>query len=144
MDIDWDARVLSSLDPVVSNLKEVQINNQEIENVADWLAYEEFPSPENNKTQKNPEEVIRTTLLINTLNFAFTDFEKSVKYEIERDGYIFSDSEAMFTQINEALASGVKLYDGEVLSSLDMDKLNKIFSGNIEMPMMNERLEILK
>ena len=38
MDIDWDAKVLSSLDPVVSNLKEVQINNQEIENVADWLA----------------------------------------------------------------------------------------------------------
>ena len=143
MDIDWDAKVLSSLDPVVSNLKEVQINNQEIENVADWLAYEEFPSPQNNKTQKNPEEVIRTTLLINTLNFAFTDFEKSVKYEIERDGYIFSDSEAMFTQINEALTSGVKLYDGEVLASLDMDKLNKIFSGNIEMPMMNERLEIL-
>ena len=49
----------------------------------------------------------------------------------------------MFTQINEALASGIKLYDGEVLSSLDMDKLNKIFSGNIEMPMMGERLKIL-
>ena len=143
MDIDWDAKVLGSLTPVINNLREIQINNQEIENVADWLAYEEFPSPQNNKTKKNPEEVIRTTLLINTLNFAFTDFEKSIKYEIERDGYIFSDSEAMFTQINETLASGINLYHGDVLSSLDMDKLNKIFSGNIEMPMMSERLEIL-
>ena len=127
MDIDWDAKVLGSLTPVIKNLREIQINNQEIENVADWLAYEEFPSPQNNKTKKNPEEVIRTTLLINTLNFAFTDFEKSIKYEIERNGYIYSDSEAMFTQINETLASGTKLYHGDVLSSLDLDKLNKIF-----------------
>ena len=52
MDIDWDAKVLSSLNPIISNLREIQINNQEIENVADWLAYEEFPSPQNNKTKK--------------------------------------------------------------------------------------------
>ena len=52
MDIDWDAKVLSSLNPVINNLKEIQINNHEIENVADWLAYEEFPSPQNNKTKK--------------------------------------------------------------------------------------------
>jgi hypothetical protein len=143
MKIDWNSKVLSSLTPVIDNLKKIQINNQEILNVADWIAYEEFPSPQSNKTKKNPEEVIRTTLLLNTLNFAFTDFEKSIKYEIEREGKIFSDSEAMLTQVNEAIASGIKLYDGRVLSSLDMDKLNKIFSGNIEMPMMSERLEVL-
>ena len=143
MRIDWNSKVLSSLTPVIDNLKKIQINNQEILNVADWIAYEEFPSPQSNKTKKNPEEVIRTTLLLNTLNFAFTDFEKSIKYEIEREGKIFSDSEAMLTQVNEAIASGIKLYDGRVLSSLDMDKLNKIFSGNIEMPMMSERLEVL-
>ena len=143
MRIDWNSKVLSSLTPVIDNLKKIQVNNQEILNVADWIAYEEFPSPQSNKTKKNPEEVIRTTLLLNTLNFAFTDFEKSIKYEIEREGKIFSDSEAMLTQVNEAIASGIKLYDGRVLSSLDMDKLNKIFSGNIEMPMMSERLEVL-
>jgi hypothetical protein len=143
MNIDWNSKVLSSLTPVIDSLKKIQINNQEILNVADWIAYEEFPSPQSNKTKKNPEEVIRTTLLLNTLNFAFTDFEKSIKYEIEREGKIFSDSEAMLTQVNEAIASGIKLYDGRVLSSLDMDKLNKIFSGNIEMPMMSERLEVL-
>ena len=52
MDIDWDAKVLSSLTPIINNLQEIQINNQEIENVAGWLAYEEFPSPQNNKTKK--------------------------------------------------------------------------------------------
>ena len=143
MTIDWDAKVLHSLTPVIENLKEIEINLEEINNVADWLAYEEFASPLSHKSKKNPEQVIRTTLLINTLNFAFTDFKKSIKYEIEREGKILSDSEAMFTQINETIASGINLYDGEVLSSLDMNQLKKIFSGNIEMPMMSERIEIL-
>ncbi len=31
----------------------------------------------------------------------------------------------MFTQINETIASGINLYDGEVLSSLDMNQLKK-------------------
>ena len=127
MDIDWDAKVLHSLTPVIENLKEIEINLEEINNVADWLDYEEFASPLSHKSKKNPEQVIRTTLLINTLNFAFTDFKKSIKYEIEREGKILSDSEAMFTQINETIASGINLYDGEVLSSLDMNQLKKIF-----------------
>ena len=143
MTIDWDAKVLHSLTPVIENLKEIEINLEEINNDADWLAYEKIASPLSHKSKKNPEQVIRTTLLINTLNFAFTDFKKSIKYEIEREGKILSDSEAMFTQINETIASGINLYDGEVLSSLDMNQLKKIFSGNIEMPMMSERIEIL-
>ena len=55
MRIDWNSKVLSSLTPVIDNLKKIQINNQEILNVADWIAYEEFPSPQSNKTKKNPE-----------------------------------------------------------------------------------------
>jgi len=143
MAIDWDAKVLKSLTPVIENLKNIKINTEEINKVSDWLAYEEFPSFKGHKTKKNPEEVIRTTLLINTLNFAFTDFDQSVKYEIEREGKIFSDSEAMFTQINETIDAGINLYEGDVLSSLDVNMLRNIFSGNIEMPMMNERVKIL-
>lgn len=143
MAIDWDTKVLKSLTPVIENLKNIKINTEEINKVSDWLAYEEFPSFKGHKTKKNPEEVIRTTLLINTLNFAFTDFDQSVKYEIEREGKIFSDSEAMFTQINETIDAGMNLYEGDVLSSLDVNMLRNIFSGNIEMPMMNERVKIL-
>jgi hypothetical protein len=111
--------------------------------VADWIAYEDFPPPEQNISKNNPDEHIRTTMLINTLNFAFTDFESSTKYEIVREGKVLSDSEAMFVQIQEAISSGVQLYDGNVLSDLDEKQLKNIFKGNIEMPMMSERLDIL-
>ena len=143
MNIDWDSKVLSSLNPVIENLQTINLNLDQIMNVADWIAYEDFPPPEQNISKNNPDEFIRTTMLINTLNFAFTDFENSTKYEIIREGKVLSDSEAMFVQIQEAISSGVQLYNGNVLSDLDDKQLKNIFKGNIEMPMMSERLDIL-
>ena len=143
MNIDWDSKVLSSLNPVIENLQTINLNLDQIVNVADWIAYEDFPPPEQNISKNNPDEFIRTTMLINTLNFAFTDFESSTKYEIIREGKVLSDSEAMFVQIQEAISSGVQLYNGNVLSDLDDKQLKNIFKGNIEMPMMSERLDIL-
>ena len=92
MDINWDSKVLKSLDPVIDNLQNIRLNEHEIINVADWIAYEEFPPPEQNISKNNPEEYIRTTMLINTLNFAFTDFESGIKYEIVREGKELSDN----------------------------------------------------
>ena len=143
MNIDWDSKVLSSLNPVIENLQTINLNLDQIMNVADWIAYEDFPPPEQNISKNNPDEFIRTTMLINTLNFAFTDFESSTKHEIIREGKVLSDSEAMFVQIQEAISSGVQLYNGNVLSDLDDKQLKNIFKGNIEMPMMSERLDIL-
>ena len=143
MNIDWDSKVLSSLNPVIENLQTINLNLDQIMNVADWIAYEDFPPPEQNISKNNPDEFIRTTMLINTLNFAFTDFENSTKYEIIREGKVLSDSEAMFVQIQEAISSGLQLYNGNVLSDLDDKQLKNIFKGNIEMPMMSERLDIL-
>ena len=85
MNIDWDSKVLSSLNPVIENLQTINLNLDQIMNVADWIAYEDFPPPEQNISKNNPDEYIRTTMLINTLNFAFTDFDNSTKYEIIRE-----------------------------------------------------------
>ena len=143
MGINWESKVLSSMGNVIDNAQHITISEKQIEIVADWLAYEEFGLPKNNKTNKDPDNFIRTTMLINTLNFAFTDFDTSIKYAIERDGQKLSDSEAMFTQVNEAIDSGIDLLNGEVLEKLTIEELEKIFEGNIKMPMLKERVEIL-
>ena len=143
MGINWESKVLSSMGNVIDNAQHISISEKQIEIVADWLAYEEFGLPKNNKTNKDPDNFIRTTMLINTLNFAFTDFDTSIKYSIERDGQKLSDSEAMFTQVNEAIDSGIDLLNGEVLEKLTIEELEKIFEGNIKMPMLKERVEIL-
>ena len=143
MNINWESPVLSSVVKVIDKFSNLSINENEIENVADWLAYEEFIFPKNNELRKNPDDFIRVTMLINTLNFAFTDFNNSTKYEIQNEGYTLSDSEAMFFQIHETINSGTNLLDGNVMASIKLEQLNKIFTGNIEMPMLQERIEVL-
>lgn len=143
MNINWESPVLSSVLNVVDKFSNLSINENEIEKVADWLAYEEFTFPKNNEIRKNPDDFIRVTMLINTLNFAFTDFVSSTKYEIQNDGSILSDSEAMFFQIHKTINSGTNLLDGNVMASIKLEQLKKIFTGNIEMPMLQERVEVL-
>ena len=143
MGINWESKVLTSVGNVIDNAQHISVSEKHIETVSDWLAYEEFGIPKNNRTNKDPDNFIRTTMLINTLNFAFTDFDTSIKYAIERDGQKLSDSEAMFAQVHEAIDSGTNLLDGEVLEKLTIEELEKIFEGNIEMPMLKERVEIL-
>ena len=127
MGVNWESKVLSSVINVIDNAQHLTVSEQNIEMVADWLAYEEFGLPKNNKTNKDPDNFIRTTMLINTLNFAFTDFDTSIKYEIERDGQRLSDSEAMFTQVHEAIDSGINLLSGQVMAHLTSQDLEKIY-----------------
>ena len=63
MDINWDSKVLQSLSSVIDNLQTINLNLDQITNVADWIAYEEFPPPEQNISKNNPAEYIRTCLL---------------------------------------------------------------------------------
>ena len=143
MKINWDSEVLSSVSKAIHQLEHLSIDLDSIENTADWLAYEEFSIQQNNQVRKNPEDFIRATLFMNTLNFAFTDFQTSIKYEVKRGSEILSDSEAMYFQVNEAVDSGNNLFDGKVMATLTLEQLENIFAGNIEMPMLKERVEIL-
>ena len=143
MKINWDSEVLSSVSKAVDQLEYLSINKDSIESVADWLAYEEFPFPINAAAKDDADDFIRATMFMNTLNFAFTDFDKCIKYEINEEGRILSDSEAMYFQVNNAISSGIKLTEGNVMASISLQQLENIFVGNIEMPMLKERVEIL-
>ena len=51
-------------------------------------------------------------MLINTLNFAFTDFQSQIKYALNVGDNTFSDTDAMVYQIDQALEAGIDFYDG--------------------------------
>ncbi len=78
-------------------------------------------------------------MLINTLNFVFTDFLTSVKYKIEN----LSDTDAMVYQIDKALLEGAPLTQGHYMRDMNLKEFKRIFTGNIEMPMADEKVEIL-
>jgi len=135
--------------PVIDLTTHVRTSIDAIERVADWMAYESFAPPSGGPAGPfdfgdDPDELIDATMLKASLDFAFTDFGSGVKFEVEYQGRRWSDSEAMFACLHRALAAGVPLLDGEYLAAVTRDDLAGVFAGNIEMPMLDERVVILR
>ena len=82
-------------------------------------------------------------MLINTLNFAFTDFESQIKYALNDGDNTFSDTDAMVYQIDQAVKNGIDLYDGYFLQDITETTFKSIFTANIEMPMAKEKTYVL-
>ena len=138
--------VVESVIPVIDKSVYVSTKIDEIKKVASWMAYEEFPlrnSSQDIQTQDVAEEHIKSTMLMSCINFAFTDFDSQIKYEVKDSGSVLSDSEAVIHQLNRTIASGRDLTSGDVMAGLTIQDLEKIFKGNIKMPMLEERLTIL-
>ena len=139
MEINWGSQVLSSVSKVIPQLSCLEIDIEKLHEVAINLSKEDFGINYEGNPNIVPVEYIRKIMLINTLNFVFTDFSTSVKYKIEN----LSDTDAMVYQIEKALLEGVPLTQGHYMRDMDLKEFKRIFTGNIEMPMADEKVEIL-
>ena len=80
------------------------------------------------------------TLVVNTMNFAFTDFSTGVKFETDYMGKRWCDSEAMLACLHRAVNAGIPFFSGEYLAKVTRKDLESVFAGTIEMPMLDERV----
>ena len=139
MEINWESQVLSSVSKVIPQLSCLEIDIEKLNESAIYLSKEDFGINYEGNPNIVPLEYIRKTMLINTLNFVFTDFSTSVKYKIEN----LSDTDAMVYQIDKALLEGVPLTKGSFMRDMNLQEFKRIFTGNIEMPMADEKVKIL-
>jgi len=139
MTINWDSQVLSSVSKVIPHLSSIKINTEQLNEIGAHLSKEDFLINYAGNPNIDPKEYIRKTMLVNTLNFVFTDFLTSVKYKINN----FSDTDAMVYQIDLALRSGIPLVEGNFMRDMNLEEFKGIFTGNIEMPMAEEKVKIL-
>jgi hypothetical protein len=147
----WSNPILSSLTPVIEGSRFVTTNEAEIKRVAQWMAAEEFPNfKATAPAAKSPFDVgpdpdrnIDFTMLIAILNFAFTDFTTSQKFEVEYNGVRYSDSEAMYACLHRAIVAEQPILTGQWAAGVTRRDLAELFRGNIEMPMLDERVTAL-
>ena len=145
MSVHWDTPVLSSVQEVVKSAQLVGINHNKITEVADWMAYEEFAKPDGSMLfdfGNDPDVLMDFILVVNTMNFAFTDFSTGVKFETDYMGKRWCDSEAMLACLHRAINSGIPFFSGEYLAKVTRKDLESVFSGTIEMPMLDERVTL--
>jgi len=150
--MDWPklpgSPVLDSLRYAIESSRDVHTNHEKLVEVASWMAYEELPMPEfvlpHGVGEGDPDEVIDFILVADLIDTAFTDFQSHEKFQVDYAGKHWSDSEAEFACMKRALDRGVPLLDGTFLVGITRSELDEVFKGNIEMPMLDEKLQVLR
>lgn len=145
--LTFDAPVLDDVLPIIDRSRYVTTRVGRISEHAQWMAQEplsyrpgavEFASED-----ATLESEVDMSMVIALLNFAFTDFETSTKFTANYRGRDWSDSEGLMACLRRALDDGIPVTSASYLAEVTVDDLKKVFAGNIEMPMLAERAEIL-
>jgi Potential Queuosine, Q, salvage protein family len=138
--------VLESLRPVIEKSRDVHTKVEKIVEVASWMAYEELPMPDYHLPlgvgENNPNEAIDFIMAADVIDTAFTDFSTHVKFQVDYAGQHWSDSEAMFACVKRAMDQGTPILDGRFLARITRAEMARIFAGNIEMPMLDEKTQL--
>src|SRR5438445_9235778 len=136
--------VLDSLHPVIEHSRDVRTHIDKIAEVAGWMAYEELPMPDYQLPFdfNNPDDVIDFILTADCVDTAFTDFSTHVKFQVDYAGRHWSDSDALFACMKRAMDNGIPILDGKFLAQVTRPELERIFAGNIELPMLDEKMEV--
>ena len=80
----------------------------------------------------------------NTIDTAFTDFKSHVKFQTDYAGAHTSDSTALFACLKRAMDSGIPVLDGKFLAKITRRDMEKIFAGNMEIPMLEEKMALFR
>ncbi len=138
--------VLDSLHPVIEHSRDVHTNVDKISEVAGWMAYEELPMPDYQMPfgvgQGSADDVIDFILTADCVDTAFTDFSTHVKFQVDYAGRHWSDSDGLFACMKRAMDNGIPILDGKFLALVTRPQLECIFAANLELPMLDEKMEI--
>jgi hypothetical protein len=140
--------VLDSLHYAIESSRDVHTHLDRIVEIAGWMAYEELPMPDYalpfGLGDGDTNVAIDFVMVADVIDTAFTDFASHQKFQVDYLGRHFSDSEAEFACLKRAMDNGIPVLDGHYLARISRAELNKIFQGNIEMPMLDEKLAVLR
>lgn len=142
----WSSPVLASVLPVVWASRHVTTDTDAVERTAEWLAAEELgwpPAVQPLDAGADPDLVTDFLMVANSINFAFTDFATGARFEADRDGRRWSDSEGMTACLRNALDAGVPVLDGAWMADATAADVDAVFAGTITMPLLQERTAIL-
>jgi Potential Queuosine, Q, salvage protein family len=140
--------VLDSIHPVIERSRDVHTNVDKIVEVAGWMAYEELPMPDYALPfgigEGDVHETIDFILTTACIDTAFTDFSSHIKFQVDYAGHNWSDSDALFASMKRALEKGIPIFDGAFLAKVTRAEMETLFAGNIELPMLDEKMQILQ
>ena len=89
----------------------------------------------------NDEEKLHFVFLFNALSFCYWG---SPKWTIEYNGQTYDGAWAMIIALGRAIKAGVPLTDPAFCEQMSQKDLTKVLKGNVEIPLFEERLRIIR
>ena len=137
---------LSSLEAIWKDPKHVLIDEAKLNETVSSFRGQEMPVPSwrDPVFPEDDSSVFADFLGIgNAINFAFKDFDTKKTFSVEWKGRTWAGAFGMWACLSRALERGTELLDASVLASLKTSDVERIFMGDSQMPMLNERCAVL-
>lgn len=132
---------------VVENSKYVSVNNEKLDEfVAKYelakLEHWQAACPFEYKNFENWRDEVDYRFLVDSQAFCFWGYPKkwTIKYQgLELDGWW-----AMLAVFRKAHEGGLPIFEGKWLANLSLDDVRELFGGDPEIPLLQERWQILR
>ncbi len=129
---------------VVKNSKDVSINHEELNKFAENLEKTKFkhwfsvsPFDINKLSLK---ERIAYTFVLDSISFSYWG---EPNWMVKHNAQEYNGAKAMMACIEKAIEKGTPILDPKYLSTIDKEKLDEILEGNVQIPLFEERRNIL-
>ena len=137
--------ILESCKFVVDNSKHVKINMDKVGDFCDYFNRKHinhwFNEAPFNIKKLNPKDRLHFLLVFNSISFSyFGDPKWRIKYnDKELDG-----AYGMIGAIGRAIENNIPILDSYYLSNISREDLERVLEGNVQIPLFQERLNILR
>ncbi|MFW6110257.1 MAG: queuosine 5'-phosphate N-glycosylase/hydrolase [Patescibacteria group bacterium] len=137
--------ILDSIKPVVEQSEHVQINKKAISKFCQTVTASDLDTSEYTTEtiieNGSEEEQIAYSIVYNTVNFCYWG---KPKWTINFNGKSFDGSFGMLRALKRGLANGYQILNPTYLASIPEEDLKLILSGNVKIPLFQERLKLLR
>ena len=138
--------ILATTKKVVENVKYVLINKKAVKKFCDSFSLDNLATAELGDVAKlDISQQIGLVCVFNCVNFCFWATKGQEKWatKIDNEVEVIDGATGIFRALEEALKNGVPLLDASFLKNLSREKFNEILNGNIEIPLLDERIKCL-
>lgn len=136
--------ILSTIKKVVENAKSVSINKNAVEKFCASFSLDNVATAElGNVAELDSTESIGLVCVFNCVNFCFWAGKGEEKWATKINGEVIDGATGIFRALEEAYKNGAPLLDANFLQNLNREKFNELLNGNIEIPLLDERVKCL-
>lgn len=138
-------RIVESAKFVADNSEHIKINSQKVDEFCDYFKESHIQHWFNESPfdiQKlDPKDRLHFLLVFNAISFSYWG---DPKWKIDYHGKELDGAYGMIAAIGRAIENNFSILDAKSLASIPESDFSKILEGNVQIPLFEERLNILR